>query len=234
MKKHPISTAVTARINTFKESLKDSSFRKLTLVEKKKMFQRLGIKFPKRTTSTHHLQDMYIFELDGYRVVINSGIIGNTLLTPGLSWVMITCDDKRLFVRAFKSDFDEPTQQMLDRLLAYALVMQWMLILRPLDNTTGKLKSLVEKEEEFINKKGKFKKRIRAYWVCDNDKDDYVFSPTNCYPLLKFKDEHLTKAFLKKEAQLEYYYEHRTAMRFRKDVRKKSKVTKPGNRIGTS
>ncbi len=218
-------------INKFENTLKKSGFIKLTIQEKKKIFQRLGIVFPKRVTGTHHAQQMYVFDHDGYRVVVNSGIIGYQLLTPGLSWVMITCDDKRLFVRVFKSDFHKPTEQMLNRMVAYALVMKNILRLRPLDPQTKKLKHLVEKEEEFINIKGRLKKRLRLYWTFPNTVDEYVFSPANLYELLKPLNIKFATAFSEKEKKAEYYYEHRTAIRFRKDVRKKSKVTNPGNRI---
>jgi hypothetical protein len=225
------SASVMQRIKDFDAHMKQLGYTRLTLHEKKKMFKRLGIVFPKRVTGTHHAQQMYVCEVDGYRSVINSGIVAYRLLTPGLSWAMITCDDKRLFVRAFKSDLDEPTEQMLDRMEAYAFVMKNMLRLRPLDPKTNKLKSLVEREEEFINTEGHFRKRLRAYWVCPNSPSEYVFSATNLYQLLESLDPKLVKAFKKKEAQTEYYYEHRTAIRFRKDVRKKSKVTNPKNRI---
>lgn len=217
------------KIKLFEKSLKSSGFTKLTLEQKKKMFERLGLKFPDRVTTEHHLQRMYVCEHDGYRVVVNSGIIGNELLTPGLSWVMITEDYKRLFTRAFKSDTREPSQAMLDRILAYALVAKNIIFNRPLERRTSKLKRLVEKSETFTNKEGKEKRRLTDYWVCKHEVDDYVFKPTARVKYLEGISPQLKKVFLRKERELQRYYETRTAVRFRKEVRKTSKVTKPEN-----
>lgn len=218
------------RIAEFRKALKSEHVRKITLAEKKDIFKRLGIRFPKRVTSDHHFQETFVFECNTYKVVVNSGIIDNKLLTPGLSWVMITRDDKRLLVRTFKSDDDEPSQAMLDRLLAYALVFKKMIIGRPMDPRTDELKGLIEKSEEFTNRKGKKKVRLRAYWTCESATDEVVFSENDLKKYLSGIPEHLQKAFLEKERKTESYWEHRKAKKLRKEIRKKSKVTKEKNR----
>lgn len=219
------------KIKIFEKSLKSSGFRKLSRSEKKKTFKRLGLQFPDRVTSGHHLQDMYVFEHDAYRVVINSGIVDNQLLKPGLSWVMITADDKRLFSRPFLSKETKPSQIMLDRILAYGLVARNIIINRPLAKSTNKLKDLIEKEEIIINDDGDPKRILTSCWVSEGEPEEYVFKPTNQMEYLKNIPKFFKILFLKKEYMLQKYFATRTAKKFRKEIRKKSKVTKPENRI---
>lgn len=218
------------KIKLFEKELLSLGYTKLTLAEKKKLFKRLGIEFPKRTTKTHHLQDMYVFERDGYRGVINSGIVRKKLLKPGLSWAMITADDKPLFSRPFMSKKDDPSQIMLDRMLAYAYIIQNIILKRPLEGRTGKLKDLVEKEEKIITDAGETKRALTDFWVCEHEPDEYVFKPSNQAKYLENVPKSLKILFLRKERQIKKNFETRKAKLFRKEIRKTARITKPENR----
>lgn len=155
--------------------MKSLGFRKVTLEEKRKDFKRLGKKFPDRVTGAHHYQDMYVFEHQGYQAVVNSGILDGRLLKPGLSWVLITADYKRLFVRAFKSNTAIFSEATADRLIAYAYLVKEIILNRPLDEPSGKLKDLVERDEQFLVPGQGYKRRLVNYWMSDNEPEQELF-----------------------------------------------------------
>lgn len=216
-------------VENFHKKMKNLGFRKVPLFEKKKDFKRLGKVFPSRVTGAHHYQDMYVFEHQGYRAVINSGIIDGKLLKPGLSWALITLDHKRLFVRAFKSNTANVTEAMADRLIAYAYLLKGVLLNRPTDTRSGQLKDLREQEESFLVPEQGYKRILKNYWMSDNDPAQELFEKELFESYLQKVPARYCEIINNKEKSLTNYYRKRPFNRFRKEVRKKSKTEKSGN-----
>ncbi len=218
-------------ITSLRERLLELGFRLVSVEEKKREFERLGKEFPDRVTGLHHYQDMYIFEHLGYRAVVNTGIINGKLMKPGLSWVLITEDSKTLFARAFKENSGNMPEIMSDRLVAYAQLVQNIVLNRPLDPVSKKPKDLVEhKVAIFIKETGKYTDILKNSWFCDHGPEEDLFSLDNMRVYFDGIDEYSSNLIHQKEKIMYRYFTlWRKAKNFRKEIRKKSLTKKPEN-----
>lgn len=209
-----------------RESLLSLGYKLLSKKSILQIVKRLGLDISKKKMRYLSKQEIYqCSSPNGYQVTVTTSLINDFFMENGRVWVMITQDERRLWTRYFMKNHGYAL--VFKKIVAYAEFARNIVDNRPLCPKSDAFMDLLEEKKSCLIK-GELKDFFIHRWVSDHA--DYRFTEF-WKSYVKDMSKENVDIILSKESKMKYYFEHRTAKRFARNIRKKPKITKPQNSV---